>query len=102
MQERDYIDRLIRQIAEFVARIVGAARNGQPEEAERALDAAWRALGLRRQDVMRVDDATLRALLGAKAQLGAELFDAEAALEEARSNAPLADELRTRAKSLRG
>jgi hypothetical protein len=102
MQTRDYIERLIQQIAEFVARIVGAARNGDEQQAEEALDAAWRALGLRRRDAKRVDDATLRALLGGKAQLGAELFDAEAALEDARSNAELSDELRSRAKALRG
>jgi hypothetical protein len=102
MQQRDYIERLIEQIAAFVARIAGAARNGDPQEAEQALDAAWGALGLRWRDAMRLDEATLRMLLGGRAALGADLLDAQAALEDIRSNAKLADELRSRATVLRG
>jgi len=101
MHQRDYIERLIQQIAAFIARIVGAAKNGETEDAELALDAAWSALGLLRKDVMRLDDSTLGMLLGAKASLGADLFDAQASLEESRSNPALADELRNRAASLR-
>jgi hypothetical protein len=101
MQQRDYIERLIQQIAIFVARILGAAQKANVPEAEEALDSAWRALGLLRKDAMRLDDATLKMLLGAKASLGADLFDAQAALEEARSDTPVADELRARAILLR-
>jgi hypothetical protein len=101
MQQRDYIERLIQQIATFIARIMGATQTGQVPEAEEALDSAWRALGLLGKDAMRLDDATLKMLLGAKATLGADLLDAQAALEEARSGAALADELRSRATVLR-
>jgi hypothetical protein len=102
MQQRDYIERLIQQIAAFIARIVGAARAGDATEAEATLDTAWGAIGLRRKDALRLDDATLRMLLGAKAPLGADLFEAQAMLEETRGNAGLADELRNRASGLRG
>ena len=76
--------------------------HGDPHEAEQALDAAWGAVGVLRKDAMRLDDATLKMLLGAKAALGANLFDAQASLEETRSNAGMADELRSRARALRG
>jgi hypothetical protein len=102
MQRRDYIERLIQQIAAFVARILGAAQSGDPQEAEQAIDAAWQALGLRWKDAMRLDGATLKMLLGAKADLAAGLLDAQAVLEESRSNAALADALRSRATMLRG
>ena len=102
MQQRDYIERLIQQIAAFIARIVGAAQRGDGQGAEEALDAAWAALGFRRRDALRLDDATLRLLLGAKVTLGADLFEAQANLEETRSNPEIADELRNRAAALRG
>jgi hypothetical protein len=89
------------QVAVFVARIMGAAQSGDAPEGEEALDEAWRALGLLRKDATRLDDATLKMLLGAKARLGADLFSAQAALEESRSNAALGDELRGRAAVLR-
>lgn len=101
MQQRDYIERLIQQIATFLARVVGAASMGDAEDAEKALEAAWGALGLRWRDAKRLDDTTLRMLLGAKAALGADIFDAEASLEEVRSNRAIADELRNRAAALR-
>jgi len=101
MQHQDYIERLIRQIAEFIGRIAGLTRSGQPDEAERELDAAWTSLGLRRSDALRLDDATLKMLLGAKAGLGADLFEAQAVLEEARAMPGEASQLRERAAALR-
>jgi hypothetical protein len=102
MQQRDYIERLIQQIAAFIARIVGAAKAGDPQQAEEGLDAAWQALGLRRVDAQRLDDTTLRMLLGAKSALAADLLEAQATVEETRGDAAAADDLRNRARSLRG
>jgi hypothetical protein len=101
MQQRDYIERLIQQIAAFVARILGFANEGRIRQAEDELDAAWTALGLRRADAMLLDDATLRMLLGAKAAVAADLFDAQAALDEVRGATASAEELRRRAVALR-
>jgi hypothetical protein len=101
MQQRDYIERLIQQIAAFIARILGAARSGDVQEAESAMDDAWRTLGLRRNDALLLDDATLRMLLGNKAAVAADLFEAQAAFEEARTNFEAADDLRRRAAVLR-
>jgi hypothetical protein len=101
MQQRDYLERLIEQIAAFLARIVGLTRAGKHEEAEREIDNGWTALGFRRADAHRLDDATLRMMLGPKLALAIELLSAEADLHEARGSQPLADMLRARITKLR-
>lgn len=102
MQKRDYFERMIEQIAAAVAKVTGLARDAKLEEAEVELDAAWSAgLNFKRRDADRLDDATLKMLLGPKATLVASLFDAEAALEEARGDGAKAAKLRARAVTLR-
>jgi hypothetical protein len=101
MQQRDYIERLIQQIATFIARILGFANEGKVREAEEALDAAWNTLGVRRPDAMLLDDDSLRMLLGAKAPIAADLLDAQAAVDEVRGATASAQELRQRAAALR-
>jgi hypothetical protein len=100
VQQRDYIERLIERIAAAIAAILGAAGAGAFEEADRDLEGAWSALGFRRSDVLRLDDGTVRALLGAKAELAARLLDAQATVEEARGAHALAATLRARSTSL--
>jgi hypothetical protein len=100
VQQRDYIERLIERIAAAIAAILGSAAAGRFEEAEHDLDAAFGHLGLRRSDVLRLDDGTVRALLGAKTELAARLLDAQATLEEARGAHALAATLRARSVSL--
>jgi hypothetical protein len=101
MQSRDYIERMLQQIAELVARLFTLVAGGRFDDAERELDAIWAsALGFRRADAERLDDATLRALLGGKATAAARLFEAESKLEEARGNAAAAERLRQRAARL--
>jgi hypothetical protein len=102
MQKRDYVERMIEQLAAAVARIVGLASDAKTDEAEAELDAAWRTyLGLARRDMAALDDATLAALLGAKAPLGASLFEAGAAIADARGDRDAAARLRRRAAVLR-
>jgi hypothetical protein len=101
MQQRDYFERLIQQIAEAVARVLGFAREGRADEAEQELDRAWSsAVNLRRRDVDRLDDSTLRLLLGPKARLAASLLEAEASIADARGDAVRADGIRRRAARL--
>jgi hypothetical protein len=105
MQQRDYIERLIAELAAMIASALGAGKQGRVLEAQQELDEAWiRSVGLHRADAERLDDATLRATLGAKAALAARLFDAQAELEEAREAAGTArpSALRRRAAALRG
>ncbi|CAN5331214.1 hypothetical protein BH09MYX1_BH09MYX1_30320 [soil metagenome] len=103
MQTRDYLERMIRQIAEVIARVGGFTGEGKWEEAEKELDGVWSgSLGVRRKDVTRLDDATLRAMLGpAKLEHAAALLDSEAALADARGDTKRATSLRARAQSLR-
>jgi hypothetical protein len=101
MQQRDYLERLIQQVAEAVARVLGLAREGRLDDAEQELHRAWSAVvNLRRRDIDRLDDATLRLLLGPKAPLAARLLEAEAAIADARGDAATASALRRRAADL--
>jgi hypothetical protein len=62
MQSRDYLERMIRRIAEALA---GASAAGRYDEAERVLEGAFSsALGIPKRDLARLDDTTLLALLG--------------------------------------
>lgn len=85
MQRDDYFERLVQQIAAVIAHALGLANEGQTDEAQRELDGAWTSMvGLRRNDVMRLDGATVRSLLGGKAPAAAQLLDAQADLNEKR------------------
>jgi hypothetical protein len=102
VQQRDYIERLIEQIVSAVARIAGLTTDAKLEEAERELDDTWTAvLGFRRADATRLDDGTLRMMLGARIECAAKLFEAEGAWEEARGNHAAAERLRKRAAGLK-
>jgi hypothetical protein len=102
MLKQDYIERMIAQIAQAVGRILGLAQSGRMEEAQREIEAAWSGLiGLRRSDVERLDEATLRSLLGAKRGVAADLLEAEASVREARGESAGAAKLRGLAASLR-
>ena len=52
-------------------------------------------------DALRLDSASLRAMLGAKSELAAKLFEAQADLEDARGASAVAGALRRRASELR-
>jgi hypothetical protein len=90
MLKQDYIERMIAQIADAVGRILGLAQSGRNEEAQREIDAVWSGLiGLRRSDVERLDEGTLRVLLGAKSGVAADLLEAEASVREGAAAAKL-------------
>jgi hypothetical protein len=103
MQRRDYLERMIEQLAAAIAQAIGLARAQRAEEAEQVLADAWTSgLGFRRADAARLDDTTLRMLLGAKAEQAAALFDAEAEIAEARGDSSAAARGRLRATAMRG
>ena len=102
MQKRDYFERIIEQLANAVAKIMTLAAERKVEEAAAELEAAWSAsLGIKRGDATRLDDVTLKSMLGAKATLGASLFEAEASIANTRGDTARAAHLRTRAALLR-
>lgn len=88
MQSRDYLERMIQKLAAAIARVSGFTAAAQWDEAERELDEAWAALGLKRSDVRRLDGSTLRSLLGAKAPHAIALLEAEIALARAIEGGP--------------
>jgi len=103
MQKRDYFERMIEQVAAAAAKVMGLAAERRVEDAGVELDEAWRAgPGLGRNDAARLDDATLSILLGPKTILAAALFEAEAAIADARGEATRARDLRARAAASRG
>jgi len=103
MQSRDYLERMIQALTAAIARVAGFTAAGQWDEAERALDEAWRvAFAFKRGDVARLDASTLRALFGPKAAHAADLLAAEAALAEARGDTLRAQALAEKARALRG
>ena len=103
MQQRDYLQRLIEQLAAAIARSLGAAKDGHADEALRMLDDAWRAnVGMRRSDAARLDGATLQLMLGDKTPLVARLFEAQALIEDGRGDAVEAALARRRAMALGG
>lgn len=101
MQTRDYFERLTQQIAGAIARMLGLVEQVNLVKAEQELDAAYATLGLRRIDMSRLDESTVRMLVGEKAPLVAKLYDAEAAIEDARGHHDEADVLRKRAARLK-
>jgi hypothetical protein len=102
MQRQDYIERMIQQVAAAIGRALGMAQSGRPEDAQHELDATWSGvLGIRRSDVERLDEATLRMLLNGKLEPAAALLDAEADLLQARGDDALAARVRGLAGRLR-
>jgi hypothetical protein len=102
MQRQDYIERMIAQIVAAIARVFGLARSEQPEKAQRELAATWsNVVGIRRTDVDRLDEATLRALLGDKWLAAATLLEAEADLKRSQGDLQSASRLAALATMLR-
>jgi hypothetical protein len=102
MQQREYFERLIRQIGQAVAQIESLVKEGRIDDAVLALDATWASvLSLKRHDVERLNDATVLLLLGAKAPYARPLFEAQASIEDARGATQVAAELRRRAAELK-
>ena len=102
MLKRDYFERAIEQITSAVSKVIGLAHDGSLDDAEAELEAAWTAgLSFKRGDADRLDDATLKMLLGPKAALVAALFGADAAIAEARGDTAKAARLRARERSFK-
>jgi hypothetical protein len=102
LQQHDYIERMIAQVAAAIARAMGFAKSAQPEQAEREVAATWSGvIGLRRRDLDRLDPATLRALLGEKRLAAATLLEAEADIERSQGDLEAAARLISLATRLR-
>lgn len=95
VQRQDYIERLIQQVARAIATALGFSQAGDVERAKEELHSAWSSfVGVRREDLERVDAATARMLLGDRRELALRLLEAEANLGDesaARLHAELSD-----------
>ena len=81
MQRQDYIERMIQQVARAIAAALGFAEAGDAERAKEDLRSTWTSfVGVRREDLARVDATTARALLGDRRELALRLLEAEAKL----------------------
>ena len=80
----DFLMRMIRQLAEVIARITGLAKSGRSHEAERALEEACGTfVGMPKSMIDRLDPETIAKTFGPeKAMVIAALLDAEATLEK--------------------
>ncbi len=103
MQREDYLERMIRQLAQALARILGLRRRGETEVALEELEAAMAAVaGLDPRAVEASDPALLAALLREPARLAAlgRLLAVRADLEDDRGQGQRAAATRDRALAL--
>ena len=82
MIKDDFLMRMIRQLAEVIARIAGLAKEGRSHEAERALEEACGSfVGMPKSMIDKLDPETIAKTFGPeKAMVIAALLDAEASL----------------------
>jgi hypothetical protein len=101
MLRQDYIGRLIQQIAEMLARVAGLRKEGQPEQADAAIEDAERALGIP-VGAERLDARSVATLLGGadKVVLAALILEHKALAADARGERALAAKHRARALGL--
>ncbi|MBX3218426.1 MAG: hypothetical protein KF850_40850 [Labilithrix sp.] len=103
MLRRDYLERMIQQLADTLARAVGLAKEGKHEEAARDVDSLYdRNVGLPRRMLERLDLGSVRSMLGGE-KLAALvlLLEAEAELRRLRGDEAGAAERERRALALR-
>ena len=103
MLREDYLERMIRQLAQALARVLDLRRRGETEAALEALESAMASLaGLDPRTVEASDPAVLAALLREPVRLAAlgRLLAERAALEGERGQAERAAATRRRALAL--
>lgn len=71
MQRYDFLERLIQQIAEAIARIAGLSRQGRSEEALLVVEQTYRGLGVDPEALRRLDSRSLAMLQGPPEKLRA-------------------------------
>ena len=103
MLKRDYLERMIEQLGDALARASARAKAGEKAEAERDLDGLYdRTLGMPRRMLGQLDLGSVRALLGGE-KLAALvlLLEAEAELRRLDGDESKAAALEKRATALR-
>jgi hypothetical protein len=101
MIKRDYLERMIEEMAAIAARALGLAREERHVEAQRELDAAYPTVGLSALVLDRLDPASIRLMAGDRTAALIELLDADAALAVQRGDDARAKRRRALASTLR-
>ena len=78
MLRKDWMERLIEQLAETVRRAFGLAQAGDTTAALALFDDLYRSLGVGRDALDRLDPTTLRTMLGERTRTMALVLTAEA------------------------
>ena len=104
MFQRDYILRVIQQVAQAVARAMGLLAQRKPEEAEAQLNTGYGALGMDRELLLLLDAATVARQLGDEVKGGAAatLLLCDAEVQHARGDARAGLRRLRAARGLRG
>lgn len=78
MIRKDWLERLIEQLAAVVRKAFGLAQQGDVDGALRLFEDLYRSLGVGRETLETVDPATLQTMLGDRAEPVALILTAEA------------------------
>lgn len=103
MFQRDYLMRMVDQIAQAVARAVGLIAKRKNDEAQQQLDSGYAALGMDRELLLILDGPTLARQLGDDQRIAAAitLLLCDAELQLARGDRPAAQQRLRAASRLR-
>jgi hypothetical protein len=103
MFQRDYLMRMIAEVAQAVARALGLIKQRKDDEAQQQLDTGYKTLGMDRELLLLLDGPTLARQLGDDPRIGAAitLLLCDAELQLARSDRPGAEKCFRAAHRLR-
>ncbi len=98
----DYFERMIKELGSTIARAMGLESEGKHAAAIQEIDSCYRALGMDRSMVGRLDSNTLASMLGAaKSEALADVLDADATLLMNEGREAAADSRKREALALR-
>lgn len=103
MIRRDYLERMIQQLGDALARAVGLAKAGQHEDATRELDTLYdRHIGMPRRMLERLELVSVRSMVGTdKLAALVLLLETEAELRRTKGDTAGAEACERRALALR-
>lgn len=93
MIKRDYLERLVEELAAITAKALGLARETRNDEARREIEAGYSVVGIPALVIERLDAASIRMMAGEKTGALIELLDADAAVSELRGDTRRAQRL---------
>ena len=102
MIKRDYLERMIEEMAAIAARALGLAKEERHEEARREVDAAYAQVGVPVLVLDRLDPASIRLMSGDRTAALVTLLEADAAVAAQRGDDARAKRRRALAAALRG